>query len=77
MEKVRWLIRIAGPTEGKSDGVNPGDLMDLPDSSAERYLRIGYVTKLLEGPLPPVFQLGEILPASVRDERFAAQSRKT
>ena len=44
--RIRWLIRIAGTVEGCSDGVNPGDEMDVPDVNGARYIANGHAEEL-------------------------------
>ena len=73
--KVRWLIPIKGTVEGRAGGVSPGDVMELPDERAKRYLGMGYVTTHLDGELLQPFLIGTAMPPNVRDERFAKNTR--
>jgi hypothetical protein len=40
--KIRWLINVAGVVHGNADGVNAGDVMDLDEAHALRYVALHY-----------------------------------
>jgi hypothetical protein len=44
--KIRWLIPIAGAVEGRTEGVKPGDIMEVPDVNGKRYIANGYAEEV-------------------------------
>ena len=40
--RIRWKIAVSGMVHGRVDGVKPGDIMDLPEREALRYLKLHY-----------------------------------
>jgi hypothetical protein len=50
--KVRWLIDVLGPTNGDPNGFRRGQVAEIDDTIARRYLEHGYVTQKLDGDLP-------------------------
>jgi hypothetical protein len=44
--KIRWLIPIAGAVEHRTEGVEPGDIMEVPDLNGARYVVNGYAEEV-------------------------------
>jgi hypothetical protein len=40
--RIRWKIAVSGMVHGRVNGVKPGDIMDLPEREALRYLKLHY-----------------------------------
>lgn len=56
--KIRWLIDIAGTVNGDLNGVRRGQVAEIDDVTARRYLANGYVTRDLDGDLPRPYRTG-------------------
>lgn len=57
--RIRWLLRIVGTVEGQNDGVFIGDVMEVPDHAAVRYIRNGYAEEVHSKSAPVDAELPE------------------
>jgi hypothetical protein len=59
MMKIRMLDTIYGMFENIEGGVERGDIVDLPDDNAKRYIASQLATAKLKGELPHPYQASE------------------
>lgn len=47
--KIKWKISVAGTVHNVDGGVTVGDVMEVDDSEAERYIALGYAEAANQG----------------------------
>jgi hypothetical protein len=58
-KKYRMLVSVEGTFHGLGGGVKRGDIVELDDASAKRYLAAGYIETNLKGPVGQPYKPSE------------------